>query len=81
MVTYVVRPAGSLAPIRIRYRARMPVAVVTDSTAYLPAELSGAYDLTVVPLTVVVNGVEGLEGIEIIPGRGRPGARRAPGRR
>ena len=34
----------------------MPVAVVTDSTAYLPAELSGTYDLTVVPLTVVING-------------------------
>ena len=45
----------------------MPVAVVTDSTAYLPAELSGTYDLTVVPLTVVINGDEGLEGIEITP--------------
>ena len=37
----------------------MPVAVVTDSTAYLPTELSGTCDLTVVPLTVVVNGAEG----------------------
>jgi DegV family protein with EDD domain len=45
----------------------MPVAVVTDSTAYLPAELSGAHQLTVVPLTVVVNGAEGLEGAEITP--------------
>ncbi|MGK5685015.1 DegV family protein [Actinoplanes sp. URMC 104] len=45
----------------------MPVAVVTDSTAYLPAELSGTYDLTVVPLTVVVNGADGLEGLEIQP--------------
>jgi DegV family protein with EDD domain len=45
----------------------MPVAVVTDSTAYLPAELRGSYDLTVVPLTVVINGVEGLEGLEIQP--------------
>jgi fatty acid kinase fatty acid binding subunit len=45
----------------------MPVAVVTDSTAYLPAELGGSYDLTVVPLTVVINGVEGLEGLEIQP--------------
>ncbi|HET6531757.1 MAG TPA: DegV family protein [Actinoplanes sp.] len=45
----------------------MPVAVVTDSTAYLPAELGGTYDLTVVPLTVVVNGAEGLEGTEITP--------------
>src|SRR5689334_8069356 len=46
---------------------RMPVAVVTDSTAYLPAELSGTYDLTVVPLTVVINGAEGLEGLQIQP--------------
>jgi DegV family protein with EDD domain len=45
----------------------MPVAVVTDSTAYLPAELSGSYDLTVVPLTVVINGDSGLEGSEISP--------------
>jgi DegV family protein with EDD domain len=45
----------------------MPVAVVTDSTAYLPAELSGTYELTVVPLTVVINGAEGLEGEEIAP--------------
>jgi DegV family protein with EDD domain len=45
----------------------MPVAVVTDSTAYLPAELSGSYDLTVVPLTVVINGAEGLEGVQIQP--------------
>ncbi|GAA2518637.1 DegV family protein [Winogradskya humida] len=45
----------------------MPVAVVTDSTAYLPPELHGTYDLTVVPLTVVINGDEGLEGDEISP--------------
>jgi fatty acid kinase fatty acid binding subunit len=45
----------------------MPVAVVTDSTAYLPAELGGTYELTVVPLTVVINGEEGLEGEEVTP--------------
>jgi fatty acid kinase fatty acid binding subunit len=45
----------------------MPVAVVTDSTAYLPAELNGTYDLTVVPLTVILNGDQGLEGEEIAP--------------
>ncbi|HET9517545.1 MAG TPA: DegV family protein [Actinoplanes sp.] len=58
----------------------MPVAVVTDSTAYLPAELSGAHQLTVVPLTVVVNGVEGIEGAEITPAEVAQalGARRAP---
>lgn len=45
----------------------MTIAVVTDSTAYLPAELSGTYDLTIVPLTVVINGWDGLEGLEISP--------------
>ncbi|MEV4199288.1 DegV family protein [Micromonospora globbae] len=45
----------------------MPVAVVTDSTAYLPPELVRAHRLTVVPLTVVLNGAEGLEGVEIFP--------------
>jgi DegV family protein with EDD domain len=45
----------------------MTVAVVTDSTAYLPAELGGTYELTVVPLTVVINGDSGLEGSEITP--------------
>ncbi|PWU55247.1 fatty acid-binding protein DegV [Micromonospora sp. S4605] len=45
----------------------MPVAVVTDSTAYLPPELLAAHRLTVVPLTVVLNGAEGLEGVETFP--------------
>ncbi|WDZ84816.1 DegV family protein [Micromonospora cathayae] len=45
----------------------MPVAVVTDSTAYLPPELVRAHRLTVVPLTVVLNGAEGLEGVETRP--------------
>ena len=41
------------------------IAVVTDSTAYLPAELAGR--LTIVPLTVVVAGRQGREGDEITP--------------
>ncbi|MFC4144875.1 DegV family protein [Micromonospora mangrovi] len=45
----------------------MPVAVVTDSTAYLPPELVREHRLTVVPLTVVLNGAEGLEGVETFP--------------
>jgi DegV family protein with EDD domain len=39
------------------------VAVVTDSTAYLPPDL--ARKLTVVPLTVVVNGTPGLELVDV----------------
>jgi DegV family protein with EDD domain len=45
----------------------MPVAVVADSTAYLPPELTS--DITVVPLTVVIGGVEGVEGEQIGPAR------------
>ncbi|MFE9206209.1 DegV family protein [Micromonospora sp. NPDC007230] len=45
----------------------MPVAVVTDSTAYLPPELVRAHQLTLVPLTVVLNGAEGREGVETFP--------------
>lgn len=41
------------------------VAVVTDSTAYLPADLVAAHGLTVVPLTVVVGGRSLAEGIEV----------------
>ncbi|HEX5598300.1 MAG TPA: DegV family protein [Micromonosporaceae bacterium] len=43
----------------------MPVAVVTDSTAYLPADRYG--DLTVMPLTVMINGLEGPEGVAVSP--------------
>lgn len=45
----------------------MPVAVVIDSTAYLPADLSAGHELTVVPLSVAINGVEGAEGREVSP--------------
>jgi DegV family protein with EDD domain len=41
------------------------VAVVTDSTAYLPPDR--AEGLTIVPLTVVLGGTEGLEGIDFTP--------------
>ena len=43
------------------------VAVVTDSTAYLPADVAAAHRLTVIPLTVVLGGREGLEGVDITP--------------
>jgi len=42
------------------------IAVVTDSTAYLPSALSGG-GLTIVPLTVVMGGREGLESVDITP--------------
>lgn len=42
----------------------MSVAVVTDSTAYLPS----GHGITVVPLTVVINGVEGREGLDATSG-------------
>src|ERR671932_87024 len=43
--------------------ARGPVAVVTDSTAYLPAGMVEEHGLTVVPLQVVVGGRSLAEGV------------------
>lgn len=45
----------------------MRVAVVTDSTADLPAELCAARGITVVPLAVIINGVAGTEGEDVTP--------------
>jgi DegV family protein with EDD domain len=45
----------------------MSVAVVTDSTAYLPAELLEGYGIHVVPLYVVLPGRSGREGVDIGP--------------
>lgn len=45
----------------------MPVALVTDSTAYLPADLTADLGLQVVPLHVVVGGREFSEGVDIRP--------------
>jgi DegV family protein with EDD domain len=45
----------------------MPIAVVTDSTACLPAELVADGRITVVPLTVVIDGVPGREGADVTP--------------
>ncbi|MGZ4509216.1 MAG: DegV family protein [Blastococcus sp.] len=45
----------------------MSVAVVTDSTAYLPADLLEQYGIDVVPLYVVLPGRSGREGLEIGP--------------
>ncbi|MFD2093082.1 DegV family protein [Blastococcus deserti] len=46
----------------------MSVAVVTDSTAYLPEELVEGYGIHVVPLYVVLAGHSGREGLDIGPG-------------
>jgi DegV family protein with EDD domain len=43
------------------------VAVVTDSTAYLPDDLVAAYGIEVVPLYVVLSGRSGREGWDIGP--------------
>jgi DegV family protein with EDD domain len=45
----------------------VPVAVVTDSTAYLPSSLIEKYGIEVVPLYVVLAGRSGREGSEIGP--------------
>ncbi len=43
------------------------VAVVTDSTAYLPDEVAEKAGLTVVPLSVIISGVQGREGLDVTP--------------
>ena len=43
------------------------VAVVTDSTAYLPAGVAERYGVTVVPLHVVTSDGEALEGVDLTP--------------
>jgi DegV family protein with EDD domain len=44
------------------------VAVVTDSTAYLPEGVAASYDVGVVPLHVVLGSRTGAEGSEVSPG-------------
>ena len=46
----------------------MSTALVTDSTAYLPADLAADLDVHVVPLHVVVGGKEYSEGVDIDAG-------------
>jgi fatty acid kinase fatty acid binding subunit len=43
------------------------IAVVTDSTAYLPSGLPEKLAVTVVPLHVTVNGRSAVEGVEVFP--------------
>lgn len=45
----------------------MPVAVVTDSTAYLPEGFAKRHDITVVPLNVLVDGEFGRDGVDVGP--------------
>jgi DegV family protein with EDD domain len=45
----------------------MSVAVVTDSTACLPEDRIQRYAVTVVPLTVAIDGAEGREGPDVPP--------------
>jgi DegV family protein with EDD domain len=45
----------------------MTVAVVTDSTAYLPEGVAERYGITVVPLHVVMEHASALEGVEMTP--------------
>lgn len=43
-----------------------PVALVTDSTAYLPVDLVSRYNLSVVPLQVVIGGRVREEGVHVV---------------
>ena len=43
------------------------VAIVTDSTAYLPAEIINKYQIRVIPLSVIWDGESFLDGVDITP--------------
>ena len=43
----------------------MSIAIVTDSTAYLPSSVVGAHGIHVVPLHVVIGGTEFSEGVDV----------------
>lgn len=45
----------------------MSVRIVTDSTAYLPVDVAASHGIAVVPLHVVVGGVEHIEGSDLTP--------------
>lgn len=45
----------------------MTIRIVTDSVSQIPAILADRYDIAVVPVTVVVDGVEYLEGVTLDP--------------
>ena len=45
----------------------MPVAVVTDSTAYLPPEPVAQFAISVLSLPVSLSGAEGREGVDVTP--------------
>lgn len=46
----------------------MSVALVTDSTAYLPASVVDAHGIQVVPLHVIIGGTEFSEGVDVTTG-------------
>jgi DegV family protein with EDD domain len=45
------------------------VAILTDSTAYLPTEIIDRYQIQTIPLSVIWDGETFLDGIEITPGQ------------
>ena len=44
-----------------------PVALVTDSTAYLPIDLVAAHGIRIVPVQVIIGGVAYAEGVDVTP--------------
>ena len=45
-----------------------PVAVVTDSTAYLPQDLINQYNITITPLSIIWGEINYQDGVDIQPG-------------
>ncbi len=49
------------------HRRTYPIALVTDSACDLPREILDAYQIHVVPLSILVDGVEYLDGLTVSP--------------
>jgi hypothetical protein len=49
------------------HRRKYPIALVTDSACDLPREILDAYQIHVVPLSLLVDGVEYLDGLTVSP--------------
>jgi DegV family protein with EDD domain len=72
----VAGPASTRGPISIatrtgrdHYCGRMsPVALVTDSTAYLPPGVAEEFGVRVVPLGVTIGARMGTDGVDVTPG-------------
>lgn len=56
-----------IAQFDVVHRRKFPIALVTDSACDLPRDILDAYQIHVVPLSILVDGVEYLDGLTVSP--------------